>query len=170
MNKKVEIYKEIENYYAKERKRLIKRVIGRAGSHAGAEDIVQEAFTRALTYYDSYVPGIYDFGAWFNRILDNATKDYSKAERHRGMVVDVDADILAGPNSDPYMKILLAEITAMIEEKPVDTRYILHLYFIEQYKPADIAKIVALSNGAIRAVVFRFKEEVKDRYGEHLGS
>ena len=168
--KREEVYKEIETYYREHRVDLIKQVIGRAGSKAAAEDIVQEAFTRALTYYNSYVPGIYEFGAWFHRILNNAAKDYIQTERNRGMMVDVADGELEGPRIDQYKKLLLKEIVKMIEAKPVDTRHILHLYFIEQYKPADIAKIVPVSNGAIRAVVHRFRVEVKDKYGERLGS
>ena len=109
--KKKQVYKLIEDYYRENFDSLVIRTINKAGGKANAEDIVQEAFTRALTYYTSYVPDIYEFGAWFSRILDNTSKDFHRVEKNKGMVIDVDEDLLEGLNTDPYLRKMLAEIS-----------------------------------------------------------
>jgi len=74
-----EAYKVIEDYYRKNFKRLVNISRGRAGSYHNAEDVVQEAFTRALKYHKSYNPAMTAFDAWFSRILDNSLRSNSLA-------------------------------------------------------------------------------------------
>lgn len=167
MNKE-ETYKVIEDYYKSKRDELINRVNRRVGSRELAEDIVQEAFTRALKYYDGFNPNLHEFGAWFSGILDNTTKSLINAERIRGMSVDVEVEEYEGVSSDPYLVALLNEIKVMIGEEEDSKKYILHLYFIQQYKPSDIVKLVPESYDVIKHLIQWFKKEVRLKYGEDL--
>lgn len=166
--KKEIVYAIIEKYYHNKKKELINRVNRRVGSRELAEDIVQEAFARALKYYDGFNPDIHEFGAWFSGILDNTTKSLVGAERSRGISVDIEVEEYAGISSDPYLVALLNEIKVMINEEADNKKYILYLYFIQQYKPSDIVKLVPESYDVIKHLIQWFKIEVRHKYGEDL--
>ena len=59
----------IEEFYKENFDKLVVQLSRRAGSLENAEDIVQEAFLRALTYKDAYNPKLNQFSTWFNGIL-----------------------------------------------------------------------------------------------------
>src|SRR3546814_3055187 len=82
---KEEAYKIIEYHYRNNFKNLISRYSRQFQSHSRAEDIVQEAYTRALQYWNRYSPE-QPFGAWFNGILLNCVKDNIREEAHQGAV------------------------------------------------------------------------------------
>jgi RNA polymerase sigma factor (sigma-70 family) len=52
---------------------LVKKIRSFAGSHHAAEDVVQEAYTRAIRSYDD--ERVLEFNPWFNTILANSLKD-----------------------------------------------------------------------------------------------
>ena len=60
----------IELYYRQEYDKLVIRVRGKVGVD-WAEDVVQEAFYRALRYERSFDPARHEMGAWLSRILGN---------------------------------------------------------------------------------------------------
>ena len=60
----------IESYYRQEYDKLVIRVRGKVGID-WAEDVVQEAFYRALRYQRAFDPARHEMGAWMSRILGN---------------------------------------------------------------------------------------------------
>ena len=74
MDEKIQARNKIfDAHYRANYETLVKKLRSFAGSHHGAEDVVQEAYTRGLQHYDE--ERIEDFNAWFNTILGNALKD-----------------------------------------------------------------------------------------------
>ena len=66
----------IEQFYKENYNILVKRIQARRMQECDAEDVVQEAFVRALKYADSFNPDFHEIGAWFNTILNNSFKEY----------------------------------------------------------------------------------------------
>ena len=165
-----ETYKLIEDYYRKNFKKLVNTVRGRAGSYHNAEDVVQEAFTRALKYHKSYNPAITPFDAWFSRILENSLRNHAKDRRAQGMVHDTRTDNLAINTSDSFLAMFLKEIIEDIAQLSEGKQEVMNLNFFFGYTPMDISKIVNLNVGAIRTMLHRFREELRYKYGKGVHS
>lgn len=81
----------IEQFYIDNHETYIKRIYRQAGGLANAEDVVQEAFLRALQYSDSYtVREDSDMEKWFNSILRRALVDFKRIETKQGMTSQTD--------------------------------------------------------------------------------
>lgn len=162
---------ELEQFYKDNFDRLVVQYSRRAGSVENAEDVLQEAFYRALRYHDSYNPEIRSFETWFNSIAKRALYDLKRENMRQGMTVLMEEALVEDVTElDGYVQRLAGEIEDLIKAKRnPEHRSILYLYFIRNYKPSDIVNVVDTSNKTIRQTVWRFKNEVKDKY-EHSGS
>lgn len=63
---------ELEAFYSENFDTIVKKIYRSCGNYHDAEDIVQEAFERAIKYINSCK----DFEKWFQTILRNSYKDY----------------------------------------------------------------------------------------------
>src|SRR3546814_15218451 len=79
--------KVIDAYYRENYDALVKRLSYRLGTRENAEDTVQEAFTRAVKYYESCSV---DFDRWFKALLANAVKDAQGDIRTAGLTKSID--------------------------------------------------------------------------------
>jgi RNA polymerase sigma-70 factor (ECF subfamily) len=130
--------------------------------------VVQEAYVRALTYWNSYDPALFTLDAWFKGILQNAARTFSREERSRGMTVEVNDEDLQTFNPNPYFTRMLEEIKQDVDKLKPDDRFIVSLNFFSGYSAADISRITDRSPGAIKVMLHRYKEELKHKYGEGL--
>lgn len=153
----------INQYYVEERDNLVRRITFRAGSPENAEDIVQEAFARALKYWKSAPPNG-PIANWFSGLLNNALRDFKRDERLYGMCDEFEEEEHDGLEMD----LLHHDIQRKIRQDMVngnDTqRVVLDLYFNKMYNVRDIVKVTDLENKTVRMCVWRFKEECKAKY------
>lgn len=156
----------VEEFYIKHYRELCKRVSNRAGGAYYAEDVVQEAFVRALTYWDSYNPERSSIGAWFNTILNNALKDFMQDQRMEGMSTEFEEEVHEPQPMSQTSAHMLRKVESLINKKRDGTRDVLDLYFLHNYKPREICKVLDVNAKAVNMCVLRFKQEVKERYGE----
>ena len=91
----------LEIHYNRNRDVLTKKLAGRVGTRYNAEDVVQEAYARALKYfrawtYDGVGTELDSFNRWFTTILNNACREFQYEERGQGMVraALVDGDVM----------------------------------------------------------------------------
>lgn len=150
----------LEKYYADNYDTLVKRVSGKAGGLYNAEDVVQEAFSRALKYkgtFDKDRP----IDNWFSRILQNALKDFMQEERNYGMnMVNEEAD--APSPISPENGELCAHVKEHIKKfVPEDEKEILTLYYLRGYSLQDVARITDKKYRRVNYVVYKFDEELK---------
>ena len=162
------MYKEIEQHYIDNRRMLVKVMTNRAGSVENAEDIVQEAFARALRYRSSFSVYKNDLRAWINAILNNTLRDFKIDERRMGMSVEYNEDMDEPCPLHEWESDMIEAVKADIERKPVLVRQALYLYFFKGYKPREIAQVVEMTNGYIRTSVKEFKQQMRKKYGSVL--
>ena len=154
------MYEIIEYHYRKNYNKLVKsttyRVIGK--STALAEEVVQEAYTRAVQYFPSFDENIKPFDAWFRTILNNTLRDHKSQEKGYAMNID---DILEEgivpiiPEQD-----LINKVEELIAKQSEDNQEILTLWFKYGYKPREISEISSTSPVNIRKVISNFRKSI----------
>lgn len=156
----------LESFYKETFDRYVKRMRNRAGTKEAAEDVVQEAFLRAVKYFDSYNP-TQPLENWFYRILNNSLKDFKNKEK--GHSTDqFDEEDVDGTNCRMMSQDLWKQVQLEISQYDDEYYEILSLYFEHQYNPRDICKIVDMKYKTVETFVQRFKTMIKEKYGEKL--
>jgi RNA polymerase sigma-70 factor (ECF subfamily) len=131
------------------------------GSRADAEDVVQEAMVRALTYFPSFRGG--SSRAWILQIVRNTAYGALKARRgerlagHTGL--DAAVEEIADPSDDPEKSLLMsadrARVDALIAALPVELRETLVLRELEELSYRDIAQVTSVPIGTVMSRLWR---------------
>jgi len=153
-----QVYALIEEHYKENFTRLVSRMSGPSKSKHNAEDIVQEAYLRALQYWKSYKEHI-KIGQWFRGILNNSTRDFFRAESLSGMSVDDYGGEIISPSV--FHRLELQELIERMGEQPERVETILRLYLLDEYTVKEIEEVVPESKTNIRKIVQRFREEIR---------
>lgn len=129
------------------------------GNTVEAEDVMQEAFLKALTKIDTY-QGKVSFGAWLkkiviNRSLDQLKKRKVKYEELNEKIPDEE------PVSLDISEIQLEKLKRTIQQLPDGCRVVLTLYLLEGYDHEEIAQILGISNVSSRSQYLRAKLKLR---------
>lgn len=143
-----------------------------------AEDLVQEAALRACRFFDQFEPGT-NFRAWFFKILANCYYSGIRQDGRRGTRVSIeDAPPLhlyvrstelglSDGESDPASAFLerleTDEIARALNELPEDYRTVATLYFVEDFKYAEIAEVLGIPIGTVRSRLHRGRRLLQAR-------
>lgn len=150
------MYEMIEAHYTKNFKNLSKRYVRALGSVHASEDVVQEAYERALRYWESFQE-TEEFDNWFALVLKNAFKDYLK--REKGEFVDLDSipeeAIECSRTSERDLKI-------MLEGMHPDHKDILTMYIFKGFYPREIEMLTEYSAAKINKVIHRFRKQMEE--------
>src|SRR5579884_3640852 len=121
------------------------------GSRADAEDVVQEAMVRALTYFPTYRGG--SGRAWILQIVRNTAYGALKARQgerrieHSGADQSAELEGIADAAPDPEKALILSDdlgrVDKLIERLPLELRETLVLRELEELSYRDIARITA---------------------------
>lgn len=130
----------------------------------GAEDVVQEAYERAIRYASSFNGE--DFDKWFNTILRNSMRDYRRAEMGRPEEEEINEYHHIGSECSGIENRLWGEIFALIEEKSPSHAEVLNLYFGQGYSYKDISAVTEHTYFNAYRIISRFKEELINKYKE----
>lgn len=156
----------IENHFRDSYDKMIKRVLRPSGSLQNAEDIVMEAYTRALKYSDRFDPNLSTFEGWFQGILRNSFKDFVSDVYRKGMGLDVvDKETFCGVNfnEEAFMNSVNKEISNIKDEKRQE---VVRMYVIGQYKPKEISEAIGVKNSYVRNTVRNFFKFIVEKYEE----
>jgi len=153
----------IEEHYVNNHNRLVKSMSFRAGTEWDAEDVVQEAYLRAIKYFDSF-DGT-DFDKWFSPILFNAMRVHKNMEKGH-IAADFDEEDMDGTPCQQYSDAIVAEISELIDTKSENQIEILTLYFFKGYTANDISQISEHKYSAIHKTITRFSQELTELYKE----
>ncbi|HWF99564.1 MAG TPA: sigma-70 family RNA polymerase sigma factor [Steroidobacteraceae bacterium] len=136
------------------------------GSAADAEDVVQEAMVRALTYFSSFRGG--SSRAWILQIVRNTAYGALKArhgERLAGHTSFDEAggiedlpDLADGPEKSLMLADDLSRIDGLIERLPVELRETLVLRELEELSYREIAHVTAAPIGTVMSRLWRARK------------
>jgi RNA polymerase sigma-70 factor (ECF subfamily) len=141
-----------------------------------AEDVVQEAVLRALTYFGSFKGG--NPRAWLLQIVRNTA--YSSNSLARGVQLlpigdpgeagAVSADDLVSEMADPEATLIKArgerQVQALIAALPVELREPLVLRELEECSYKEIAEITRVPIGTVMSRLFRARRLLAQRAAE----
>lgn len=154
---------EIETFYRSQYGQLVKRMTWVTGSHHDAEDIVHDAFEKAMKYINSCNS---DFERWFNVILSNCFKDHQNRARLAGTSKPLEEceDEIEPVFPTAYNEMLRQEIRDLANGKPEKQREVLRLTFDFGYKPSEIVILTDLTLRQVNEHLYQFRKEVKEIY------
>lgn len=155
---------DIETHYKNNFNKLVKKMSFRAGSVAAGEDIVQTAYERALRYRKSCDPN--RFPNWFSMLLNNAFRDFKKEENGYSPAQDDDEEKSSDLSCPHFPNYLMQEIHELIQTKSEAQIEVLDMYFKYEYSAKDIAAITEYSYARAHQIIQRFRNELKELYGE----
>lgn len=130
-----------------------------------AEDIVQEAFLRALRSFDTFTVGR-DARAWLLTIVRNACHTaYRQSRLHETTVEwDIDAQTPAASWSDPEALLIKNANSELIRQAmkqlPFEYQDILILRELEELSYKEIAQIVQIPLGTVMSRISRARKEL----------
>jgi RNA polymerase sigma-70 factor (ECF subfamily) len=143
---------------------------------ADAEDLVQEAFARALRAWGAFEPGT-DRRAWLFRILRNAHLDRARGARRHGVEPGLDeAAAPAGDAADGWLRgdlelerlrgVVAEEIEAALRAlgEPARTLVLLDL---EGLTEAELALAMGCPAGTIKSRLSRARAALRARLAEY---
>lgn len=153
-----ELYKKVY----KGKVQLMTRILG--GDRALAEDVVQEAFTRAVKYILLFDERKGMLETWFNAIMFNALRDIQKQERnyqelYREVflhdVIDP-AKAIMGPE---YHYDIYRALQAVENDKH---RRVLELFFLYGYSSKEISEVEeGVTQSNVTTIIMRFRGSLK---------
>lgn len=151
----------IESHYRENYKRLLKRLTFRAGGLHQAEDILQEAYARALQYFNSV--RVEEFDKWFSIVINNCYNHYMRDEIGLSYIEEED-EPLGSIDCSMYGDQVLREVYEVVQTKSESQIEILVLHLKFGYSPVDISRISDYSYAQIHKTIQRFRKEVKEMY------
>lgn len=135
-----------------------------------AEDVVQDAVLRALTYFTSYRGG--DPRAWFLRIVRNVAYAVLAAQRRSGITSLDDAGLsgdgetttmeIVDQADDPEMTLACSERLACLDQAlaalPAELRECLVLHELEEFSYKEVADITGVPIGTVMSRLWRARQ------------
>lgn len=152
----------IEEHYRDNFQRLCKRMSFRAGEEWSGQDVVQEAYARALKYHRSFNGD--NFDRWFHTILNNALREYKNIQKGHTTIEYEDEMDKEGSPCAMYPQRIVAQLFDLIHTKtPVQTE-VLMLHFHQEYTARDISHMTDYKYAKIHQIIQRFRNELKELY------
>ena len=151
----------IEDHYKENRRKLVKRMTYRSGTEWDAEEIVQEAYARAVQYISSFDGRRFD--NWFNTVLNNALREHKNNEKGFA-AASFEEDEVDGTPCNHYNERIVAEIYELIATKSVAQIEVLTLFFQQGYGANDISRITDYTYSNTHQMILRFRNELKELY------
>lgn len=151
----------LENYYRANHQRLVDNYARRCGNPADAEDVVQEAFTKALTYIDRYSTSE-PFSNWMTRIVYNTFCDWKKEQRAGFSCVSFNDEHYDPIEGNEEKKALVAKVRAYIDGYDDASKEIINLFYFCNYKAREIADICGVPIGLVLKTLYQFRNLMKE--------
>ncbi|MBI2954818.1 MAG: sigma-70 family RNA polymerase sigma factor, partial [Chloroflexi bacterium] len=130
------------------------------------EDLTEKTFFQALANLQRYRIQSVPFTAWLYRIAHNLVANWHRdTSRHPSVQIDGLVE-LKDPTDDPVVaaesKEEKDELHGVIARLPADRQQLLILKFVEQMANAEIAQVMGRTEGAIKALLHRTLESLKN--------
>ena len=140
----------VEEHYKGNFKRMVNLYSGKFGNSWEAEDVVQEGYSRAIKYFDSF-DDTRSIDKWINRIMYRSFIDYKNAERPNYELVVEDVEDLSYNPKD------LERVVQFIHDQKDSIREVLRLYYIYGHGPLAISQITGMPQTNVSSITTRFR-------------
>ena len=134
-------------------------------SHEDADDLLQETFVKVWEKIDSF-KGQSRLSTWMIRIATNKALNFLKEKRRIFWIplIDVEKNLEQILESDPYFDGDEAEkqFQKAILKLPEKQRVVFQMRYYEELKFTEIAEIMGLSEGGVKANYHQAQKKVKD--------
>jgi RNA polymerase sigma-70 factor, ECF subfamily len=150
-----------EEFYAATAGRLLGHVFVVTGDLHAAEEIVQEAFTRASVRW----PRLRDYDvpeAWVRRVAMNLAADRARSLRRQASAL-----LRLGP--PPTVPAASAETLALVQALrtlPVRQRQAIVLHYLVDLPVEEVAQVLAVRGGTVKSLLARGRRGLAARLGE----
>jgi RNA polymerase sigma-70 factor, ECF subfamily len=150
-----------EEFYAATVDRLLGQLFLVTGDLHAAEEIVQEAFTRASTRWarlrDYDVPE-----AWVRRVAMNLAADRARSlRRHARAILR-----LGPPPAVPSVSVETLALVQALGTLPVRQRQAIVLHYLADLPVQEVAGILTVSGGTVKSLLARGRRALAARLGE----
>ncbi|GAC1657007.1 MAG: sigma-70 family RNA polymerase sigma factor [Candidatus Dormibacteraceae bacterium] len=135
-----------------------------------AQDLVQDAYARALRYQHSYQPGT-NMKAWLFAIMRNLYWDrFQKSQREGVSIEDIGEfalydrmrdDLGEGPEAEVLDKIAKGEVVEAIEKLSPLHREVVVLVDVEGFAYKDAAQILGVPIGTVMSRLHRARQQLQ---------
>lgn len=166
---------DFEHEVLRHRRELIGAGMRMTGSRAEAEDLVQEAVTRAWVFWHRFEPGT-NGRAWMHRILLNTfINGYRRRRRERTILETVHAQELRDAGWDASVtatpgESLGDEVQAALDALPEDFRRVLVLVDLEERSYRDAADAIGCPIGTVMSRLHRARRAMKRQLEDYAST
>ena len=163
---------------AQHQQRIFRVLVGWTGDEALADNLTQETFLRAYRARDSF-RGESAVSTWLHRIAIRVAQDHDKSRRvgfWRGLISwattqEADQMTSSSPSredvADPERELIarrqLDDVWRVVEGLPEGQRAVFQLRFIEEMSLAEIAEVLDIREGTVKAQLHRAVHAVRKR-------
>ena len=156
--KKEEVYKLVEDRFRSNHSKQISISNKGLNNVDDAEEAVQDAYVRALTYWDS-LKSVEHFDTWFDAIARNCARDKYSDKVRGGMVVEDRGDVSLSPAE---AKADLHWVGKQIGQYPEDVQEVLNMFVFGDRSGREISELVDMSHHVIKRHITQFKQVMKE--------
>jgi len=154
---------------------LLRHALWLTQNEAEAEDLAQEALSKALRAFDSFTPGT-NFKAWIFRILRNTfltTRTAIAATRTTFLEDSEEIETAIDTSATPEATLLQLDNAATVQhalaQLPPHLRDCLLLCDVEELKYKEIAGILDLPIGTVMSRISRARAALRAQLQPHFG-
>jgi RNA polymerase sigma-70 factor, ECF subfamily len=154
---------------------LLRHALWLTQNEAEAEDLAQEALSKALRAFDSFAPGT-NFKAWIFRILRNTfltTRTAISATRTIFLEDPEEIEAATDTSATPEATLLQLDNAAVVQQAlvqlPPPLRDCLLLCDVEELKYKEIAGILDLPIGTVMSRISRARAALRAHLQPHFG-
>jgi RNA polymerase sigma-70 factor (ECF subfamily) len=135
-----------------------------------ADDLVQEALTRALSRADKFTVGT-NLRAWLFTILHNVHVNQirSRAARLHDVSVDEVVETRLSEPASQEARVELGEMMRVLDGLPIEQRQVLMLVALEGMKYEEVAAVLGIPVGTVMSRLSRAREAVRMRLAGGTG-
>jgi RNA polymerase sigma-70 factor (ECF subfamily) len=143
------------------------------GSSADADDVVQEAFVRALRFFDGFRGG--DSRAWLLKIVRNTAYSWVRKNRPAQLADEFDETVHSSETTMENAEAKLLSraeserVRRALETLPVAFREVLVLREIEGLSYKEISEVTGVAMGTVMSSLSRARQKLRDELGTAAG-
>jgi RNA polymerase sigma-70 factor (ECF subfamily) len=143
------------------------------GNPADAEDIVQDAFLRALRFFPGFRGG--DSRAWLLKIVRNTSYSWVRKNHPAQLADEFDETIHSDETMSESAELKLLSsveserVRKALETLPLAFREILVLREIEGFSYKEISEVTGVAMGTVMSSLSRARQKLRDQLGIRSG-